>query len=66
MVQELLTSHASKSATDTTALNDAATLSPRIGKSDSTPIVDSLDIEHVVASALFNQAMIGNAILNAD
>jgi len=66
MVQDLLTYHASKSATDTTALNDAATLSPRIGKSDSTLIVDSLDIEHVVASALFNQAMIGNAILNAD
>jgi hypothetical protein len=66
MVQELLTSHASKSATDTTALNDAATLSPRIGKSDSTPIVDSLDVEHVVTGALLNQAMIGNIILNAD
>ena len=66
MVQELLTSHASKSATDTTALNDAATLSPWIGKSDSTSIVDSLDVEHVVTGALLNQAMIGNIILNAD
>jgi len=51
---------------DTTTLNDAATLSPRIGKSDSTSIVDSLDVEHVVTGALLNQALIGNIILNAD
>lgn len=63
---DLLSSHASKSAIDTTTLNDAATLSPRIGKSDSTSIVDSLDVEHVVTGALLNQAMIGNIILNAD
>ena len=63
---DILTSHASKSVTDTTTLNDAATLSPRIGKSDSTPIVDSLDVEHVITGALLNQALIGNLILNAD
>jgi hypothetical protein len=66
MVADLLTSHASKSVLDTTTLNDAATLSPRIGKSDSTTIVDSLDVEHVVTGALLNQALIGNMILNAD
>lgn len=66
MVADLLTSHASKSALDTTTLNDAATLSPRIGKSDSTTIVDSLDVEHVVTGALLNQALIGNMILNAE
>ena len=66
ILEELLTSHASKSVLDTTTLNDAATLSPRIGKSDSTTIVDSLDVEHVVTGALLNQALIGNIILNAD
>jgi len=66
ILEELLTSHASKSVLDTTTLNDAATLSPRIGKSDSTSIVDSLDVEHVVTGALLNQALIGNIILNAD
>ena len=66
IVGDLLTSHASKSATDTTTLNDAATLSSWIGKSDSTTIVDSLDVEHVVTGALLNQAFIGNIILNAD
>jgi len=63
---ELLTSHASKSVSNTTTLQDAATLSPRIGKSDSTSIVDSLDVEHVITGALLNQALIGNIILNAD
>jgi hypothetical protein len=66
ILEELLTSHASKSVSNTTTLQDAATLSPRIGKSDSTTIVDSLDVEHVVTGALLNQALIGNIILNAD
>jgi hypothetical protein len=66
ILEELLTSHASKSVSNTTTLQDAATLSPRIGKSDSTSIVDSLDVEHVVTGALLNQALIGNIILNAD
>ena len=66
ILEELLTSHASKSVSNTTTLQDAATLSPRIGKSDSTSIVDSLDVEHVITGALLNQALIGNIILNAD
>jgi len=65
IVEDLLTFHASKSAVDTSSISDAATLSPWIGKSDSTSIVDSLDFEHVVPSALLNQSMIGNIILNA-
>jgi len=65
IVEELLTFHASKSTADTSSISDAATLSPWIGKSDSTSIVDSLEFEHVVSSALLNQSMIGNIILNA-
>ena len=57
---------ASKPVTDITSLTDAATLFPRIGKSDSTSMTDDLVVEQLVSSALLNFGLLGNAIFNAD
>ena len=66
MVQDSLALSASKSANDSTTLTDASTLSSWIGKSDGISIADSIDYEHVITSALLNQSLLGNIILNAE
>ena len=66
IVSESAAFHTSKSLSDNTSFTDVVTLSSWIGKSDGIGIVDSIDIVHVVSTAVLSQSLLGNMILNAE